>query len=426
MTVALSEPRTKKRFGQAPVFIDLFAGCGGLSLGLELAGFEPIFVNELNRDAMESYLVNRRRTYPNLDSNKAYDITELTRREGELDALALRFRSQRGIPDVHVIVGGPPCQGFSGIGHRRTFTELQKADIPSNHLYREMAKVIRVIRPRAFLFENVKGLLSSRWNAHGEPGEIWRDVLRTFQSLDNYEIRHAVVYAKAYGVPQNRPRVLLIGVRRDLGWTPSPALPADGLLPAPEGTPPDPVDLLGDLVDDQYASKAATVTYPTGATPFSEWFRRDPLTHQVAGAGDTLTEQEYSKHDPRIVRKFRFMIRHGGRIRPEDRTKKFAQRLLPRRWNTVLGPTITATSLPDDYVHFAQPRILTVREWARLQTFPDWYQFAGKRTTGGRRRAGDPAAGDWSREVPKYTQIGNAVPVWLARAVGRQLIDLVQ
>ena len=86
---------------------------------------------------------------------------------------------------------------------------------------------------------------------------------------------------------------------------------------------------------------------------------------------------------------------------------------------------ITATSLPDDYVHYGQPRILTVREWARLQTFPDWYQFAGKRTTGGRRRAGDPDAGDWSRELPKYTQIGNAVPVWLARAVGRHLRALV-
>ncbi|WP_299374353.1 DNA cytosine methyltransferase, partial [uncultured Kiloniella sp.] len=81
-------------------------------------------------------------------------------------------------------------------------------------------------------------------------------------------------------------------------------------------------------------------------------------------------------------------------------------------------PNMTATSLPDDYVHYSQPRILTVREWARLQLFPDWYRFAGKRTTGGIRRAGNPLEGNFNREVPKYTQIGNAVPVGLAQKVG--------
>ena len=90
-----------------------------------------------------------------------------------------------------------------------------------------------------------------------------------------------------------------------------------------------------------------------------------------------------------------------------------------------MGPTITATSLPDDYVHYSLPRVPTVREWARLQTFPDWYQFSGKRTTGGRRRAGDPSAGDWARDLPKYTQIGNAVPVALAHAVGNHLREII-
>ena len=79
----------------------------------------------------------------------------------------------------------------------------------------------------------------------------------------------------------------------------------------------------------------------------------------------------------------------------------------------------------DDYVHFIQPRVPTVREWARLQTFPDWYQFSGRRTTGGRRRAGDPDAGVWTRDLPKYTQIGNAVPVLMAEAIGRHLSKLL-
>ena len=118
------------------------------------------------------------------------------------------------------------------------------------------------------------------------------------------------------------------------------------------------------------------------------------------------------------------MISHGGKIPDEMKTKKFAQRLLPKLWNEG-GPNITATSLPDDYCHFSQPRSLTVREWARLQTFPDCYQFTGKRTTGGRRRAGDPSKGDFSRETPKYTQIGNAVPVQLAEKVGKHLHALL-
>ena len=141
--------------------------------------------------------------------------------------------------------------------------------------------------------------------------------------------------------------------------------------------------------------------------------------------GAPVTEHEYSNHAPRIVDKFQAMIDSGGEVPKQYQTKKFAQRVLPLRWGEA-GPTITATSLPDDYVHFSQPRILTVREWARLQMFPDWYEFAGKRSTGGVRRAGNPREGIFEREVPKYTQIGNAVPVGLAEAVGRHLASILR
>ena len=114
------------------------------------------------------------------------------------------------------------------------------------------------------------------------------------------------------------------------------------------------------------------------------------------------------------------MIESNGEIPSEMQTKKFAQRLVPKKWDTG-GPNITATSLPDDYVHFSQPRSFTVREWARFQTFPDWYEFKGKRTTGGIRRAGNPREGIFDRELPKYTQIGNAVPVKLAYEIGNHL-----
>ena len=111
------------------------------------------------------------------------------------------------------------------------------------------------------------------------------------------------------------------------------------------------------------------------------------------------------------------MIKNNGQIPEHLKTKKFAQRLLPKRWDKK-GPSITVTSLADDYVHFSQPRVPTVREWARLQGFPDWYEFSGSRTTGGIRRAGNPKEGIYDRELPKYTQIGNAVPAYVAEKIG--------
>ena len=130
-----------------------------------------------------------------------------------------------------------------------------------------------------------------------------------------------------------------------------------------------------------------------------------------------LSEHEYSRHSERVIERFAHMIANRGKIPDHLKTKKFAQRLLPKKWGNK-GPTITACSLPDDFVHYSQARSLTVREWARLQTFPDWYKFSGKRTTGRLRRAGNPRESIFDREVPKYTQIGNAVPVKLAFEVG--------
>ncbi len=348
-----------------------------------------------------------------------------------MSELAERLADEHG--EITLVAGGPPCQGYSGIGHRRSF-EVDKVEVPSNHLYREMACFIETVAPKAFLFENVRGLLTARWTPSGKKGEIWEDVKATFAGVEvtvrgeamSYKVDSALVRAREYGVPQNRPRVLLVGIREDIadGLDLDEGAPASGLLPRGGLRPPDPIDLLGDLVDEYWQPGGETVAYPAAAnSTIQKQLRRTPQG-KAFGKGSALTEQEYSKHSPRVIKKFEHMLRTGGQIPEEMKTKKFAQRLLPERWGDA-GPTITATSLPDDYVHFSQPRVLTVREWARLQMFPDWYQFVGKRTTGGRRRAGDPSQGNWSRDLPKYTQIGNAVPVGLAAAVGRHLHSLV-
>jgi DNA (cytosine-5)-methyltransferase 1 len=415
--------------------VDLFAGCGGLSLGLENAGFYPIFVNELNDDARKTYIENRREINPRLAHPEfhAADVKSMLASPSYLRKLKDRFDKEYGIGegDLDLLVGGPPCQGFSGIGHRRSYS-VEKEQLPSNHLFQDMAALVYRLKPKAFLFENVRGLLHAKWNDGGRNGEIWEQVLSTFRGIKGYDVAFKLVLAKNYGVPQNRPRVLLVGIRNDIK---SPLLRDGdsldaverGFLPMPGAyDPPDPFELLGDLVDDKYENGGVTLTYPKAATTSVQKLLRLPRGGTTPlGKGEPVTEHEYSKHAPRIVSKFEAMIESGGIVPPEYQTKKFAQRVLPRRWGAE-GPTITATSLPDDYVHFKQPRILTVREWARLQMFPDWYRFAGKRSTGGIRRAGNPREGVFDREVPKYTQIGNAVPVRLAQAVGEHLAAILK
>ena len=154
--------------------VDLFAGCGGLTRGLEDAGFECIAFNELNHDAAASFSANFPHATPHVGhiesamDNKALDILKKDPRINE---------------SIDLVCGGPPCQGFSGIGHRRTH-DVEKETIPTNHLFKEMARVIRVLSPKAFLFENVKGILSGKWTKDGENGEIFWDVWDEFASIE--------------------------------------------------------------------------------------------------------------------------------------------------------------------------------------------------------------------------------------------------
>jgi DNA (cytosine-5)-methyltransferase 1 len=412
-------------------FVDLFAGCGGLSLGLERAGFVPALVNELNDDAMETYLMNRDEEYPLLREKYSIgDVKELVNNELLFDTISsnmlLDYKISISEGDLDLVVGGPPCQGYSGIGHRRSYS-VEKKEVPSNHLYLDMVTLIDKFRPKMFLFENVKGILSGKWTSDGVKGEIWSDVLAAFGGIGGYTMRWKLVYAKNYGVPQNRPRVLLVGVRDDILRTKD--IPADalesGFIPRPTNDYPNLIEVLGDLIDDEFLSCEKTATYPKDPDNERNKKLRMKRDGSLTRRGDILEEHEYSKHSDDVRSKFRHMIGNNGKIPDNYVTKKFSQKLLPERWDS-RGPSITVTSMPDDYVHFMQPRILTVREWARLQTFPDWYRFSGKRTTGGLRRAGNPLKDIYHRELPKYTQIGNAVPVDLAETIGKNLMRILE
>ena len=411
------------------ISVDLFAGCGGLSRGLQDAGFECIAFNEINSDAADSFSLN----FPNsirLDGDIRNAVSDKVIHNTILPAAKGR--------EIDLVCGGPPCQGFSGIGHRRSFS-IEKEDIPTNHLFEEMIRVIVGIQPKVFLFENVQGLLSSKWNSSGTKGEIFRDVWKAFDSIEGYTSQPTLLHAYGFGVPQNRPRVMILGVRNDVlersGITPvqfdssksstsflTQLRNNGGLFPKWEGsTAPGVKEAIGDLEYDDWSESEGIHRNP----PSSEFQKQ----MRSGLRNNELTDHIVSNHSTKVRDRFQYMIDNQiSNIRdlPEHmRTKKFSQKLLPVDWGDG-KPTITCCSNSDDYVHYSMPRALSVREWARLQTFPDHHLFSGPRTTGGPRRAGNPDEGIWDREVPKYTQIGNAVPPKLAIAIGTRINEILE
>ncbi len=288
-------------------FIDLFAGCGGLSLGLERAGFTPLLVNELNSDALSTYLLNRRDEFPWLCDNNVSNVKDLVLNEKLLDGFHASIKKDFGIDiykgQLDLICGGPPCQGFSGLGIRRSYS-VEKKQLPSNYLYQDMAFLINRIRPKIFLFENVRGLLSAKWTNDGEKGEIFKDVLQTFKDIGVYHVRFKLVHAKDYGVPQNRPRILIVGLRKDV--FPEPKVESDdavlaGFLPKPVGGYPSIEELLGDLMDLNYQRGSTTMTYPRAPQNDCQKRLRTKRDGSVYKTGDPITEMEYSNHSDFIV-----------------------------------------------------------------------------------------------------------------------------
>ena len=179
--------------------LDLFSGCGGLTKGFEMAGIRSIFASDIDENCAKTFALN----FPNTPF-LCKDITLITKEE--VDALTGGI-----VPDV--IIGGPPCQGFSLANKRRN----QVADDPRNKLFYGFVKFIDWYSPKAFVMENVKGLLSM------QNGEVLKTIISAFANAGEfgYDVQYKVLLASDYGVPQNRERVILIGTRKDLGLTPT-------------------------------------------------------------------------------------------------------------------------------------------------------------------------------------------------------------
>ena len=211
-------------------------------------------------------MINRDNEYPHLRKRFfSQDIKSVVKDKSFFSSLfndlKEEFKRDFKVNTVDLVTGGPPCQGFSGIGIRRSYS-VEKKQLPSNHLYQDMAFFVHKVQPKIFLFENVEGLLRSRWTKDGIKGEIFKDVLGTFQSLKGYSVKFKLIHAKDYGVPQYRPRILIIGIKNKLVKKRTSSLDAleAGFLPKTTNDFPDIVIsnsyLIGDSDSDILAGQA--------------------------------------------------------------------------------------------------------------------------------------------------------------------------
>ena len=404
-----------------PLFVDVFAGCGGLSLGLKRAGWKGLFAIEKDSFAFDTLSTNfpsgdRPFSYdwPTSIEKRAWDIHELlSERREALAALAGK---------VDLLAGGPPCQGFSHAGRRRP-------DDPRNKLFEAYLELVKILRPRLVLVENVKGFKSDF--KVSEPGAIKNFAAALEQGLNtDYDVASAVIKACDFGVPQARPRVFLIGALKDADVGDMVASFFDYLEGQVSGflserqLPSRPT--ARDAISDLEVSLNGTVP-SVDSKGFEAIAYKSPRTFYQKvmrdGHEGAPPDTRLARHRSDIRERFEAIIKACGEegrlcvtISAETRKvhglKKMAIRVLDP-----LNCAPTVTSLPDDLLHYSEPRTLTVRENARLQSFPDWFAFKGKYTTGGHLRR---------KEVPRFTQVANAVPPLLAEQLGLALFRIAR
>ena len=400
-------------------FIDAFAGCGGLSLGLLKAGWNGLFAIEKDGFAFETLRHNL------IADNARYRFAWpewLEQRPWSIESLVDAHRDElAGLRDkVDLLAGGPPCQGFSSAGRRR------HGD-PRNELVERYLEFVELIRPKMVLIENVRGITydfvaegnlggarnfaNDLANRLGEYYHVYADTIRCFE----------------FGVPQQRPRFFLVGLLKAcirkpaLGDSPFSRLRTSKVrFLAKRG-------IRSRVTCKQAISDLERTTAGTGPCQDSPGYlsilTKPPRTDfqklmrdRFAGA---ISDTRLAQHSPHIIERFAKIIQECGdtgrlgiQLNREMRERHGMSKLATRVLDPA-KPAPTITSMPDDLLHYSEPRTLTVRENARLQTFPDWFAFRGKYTTGGVLRA---------KEVPRFTQVANAVPPLIAEMWGEVLL----
>jgi len=328
---------------------------------------------------------------------------------------------------VDLIAGGPPCQGFSVYGDRKP-NDLRNA------LYKRYLEVVELVRPRVVLLENVEGIDMPfvQKRANSAPKVINTTAARIKKELKTMGYGSVAfrLCSSEYGVPQVRPRFFIVAMRdateRALALATNEEfleseridhMQALGLDPAALPTVRQAIsdlEITGKTRQPCPDTKGfEQATYGGPLTPYQVSLRTGMSQLQAPNS------MRLPRHAATTIAKFQLLqdkgqpgYKIGNELREELGTSKFRI-----HWLNGDRPAPTITTLPDDFIHYSEPRILTVRECARLQSFPDWFEFHGKYTTGGELRKVD---------CPRYSQIGNAVPPRLAMFLGRYLESLVE
>jgi DNA (cytosine-5)-methyltransferase 1 len=402
--------------------IDLFAGCGGLSLGLHRAGWKGLFAIEKDPMAFETLsrnLVGRDARYaaytnwPSWLPAAPHDLQSLL----QDPTFAGHLRELRGT--VGLVSGGPPCQGFS-VGGIRDGSDRR------NQLVNLQLQFIQLVRPAFTIVENVEGIARRFVSKPGNVRVAVADYVVDQLHELGYDAAVTIVDATCFGVPQHRRRVLILGVRRDLGETTGTAASLDHFLEAirsslllKHGLPVDRAVTVGEAIAD--LDGAATVpcpdstgfrsaTYSSPSSSYAIAMRRGipdseiPNSHRLTHHGDRILELYRTAHATQRPGRLpkAFLLSQG--------TKKDKKVLLdPDK------PASTITTHPDEFIHPREARNITVREMARLQSFPDDFEFYGRYTINGPRRRFD---------VARCSQVGNAVPPLMGEAIGNALTSL--
>jgi len=337
----------KKR--NAPKLVSLFSGCGGMDVGFDQAGFNRIFANDFDKDAQRIFSLNL----------------------GPIDPRDVRTIKEEEIPDCDILTAGFPCQPFSNAGLRKGVKDARGT------LYLECLRIIKKKLPRVVVFENVKGLLSSK-NLDGTPMVVV--IKKDLEDL-GYNVVYQIVKASDYGVPQNRERLLFVAIKKEEGKT----------FVFPDKIPQTDALTLGNLLNIP-ADVPNQVSWE-----FSPQAQR--LVEMIPEGG-SWKDIPYEKLPPRLKR-----IRDNmARYHAPNFYRRFARNEIPG--------TITASAQPENcgIIHPTENRRLSIREIARIQTFPDDFIFIDK-------TAKDITA--------MYKVIGNAVPCKLAFVIASAIMEEV-
>ena len=368
--------------------ISLFAGAGGCSLGFKQAGFEVVFATDYDEAAMATYALN----FPDARIECA-DISNL-----DFNELLRSLGMKSG--DLDVLIGGPPCQGFSTAGPRFW-------DDPRNHLLKQYVRAIEVMRPKWLMMENVEGLLTTK------DGEYVYEVVKAFVNL-GYRIRLEKVYAHEFGVPQRRKRVLIVGNRLGYDFTfPSPTVPSFGRIFRKGGVDldralfglPRPTDSDQDSRYDVDFSEqwAAFLASPDGTVSDHYAPRVEGILFDRISA---LAPGQTMKDLPDHLQHASFKKRANRRVMDGTPSEKRGGSPSGLKRLHLDEPCLTITGAATrEFIHPIEHRPLTIREAARIQTFPDDFKFIGSMSD-------------------KIQQIGNAIPPLLARTFAEHISSI--